>query len=332
MKYLGYLPRNDPLYGYLRYDIFPQLVSDIDAEEFKVYSVSASNHVYLYQDAKTEERIIGKFFGDVPGRSAKSAQRRMEREHNNILQLRSLGFTGYPHYVVRPLGHNVHLNCLLVEEFCYGRSLNDFIVDAIQNGNGNGLFQKLTALAYFLATMHNRAATLSEVDFNKDCSYFDRILHQLQKNRHLKLEDFDELCTLRDRWRKKECMWEDKQVLVHGDVTPTNILFGNGLWVIAVDLERMKRADRVFDVGRVAGELKHFFMLYTGNETLAEPYIGHFLWEYACHFPERESAFDSIVRRVPFHMGLNLLRIARNPWIDPKYRSQLIKKAKKTLM
>jgi prepilin-type processing-associated H-X9-DG protein len=28
-------------------------------------------------------------------------------------------------------------------------------------------------------------------------------------------------------------MWEDQQVLVHGDVTPANILFGDGLWVIA---------------------------------------------------------------------------------------------------
>jgi len=61
-------------------------------------------------------------------------------------------------------------------------------------------------------------------------------------------------------------MWEDNQVLVHGDVTPTNILFGDGLWVIAIDLERMKRADRVFDVGRVAGEIKHFFMQHTGDK------------------------------------------------------------------
>ena len=45
---------------------------------------------------------------------------------------------------------------------------------------------------------------------------------------------------LKDRWREKDCMWEDNQVLVHGDVTPTNILFGDGLWVIAIDLERMK--------------------------------------------------------------------------------------------
>jgi hypothetical protein len=68
--------------------------------------------------------------------------------------------------------------------------------------------------------------------------------------------------------------------------------FGDGPWVIAIDLERMKTADRVFDVGRVAAEIKHFFMQYTGNKWLAEPYIGHFLREYACHFPDRDSAFQ----------------------------------------
>ena len=98
-------------------------------------------------------------------------------------------------------------------------------------------------------------------------------------------------------------MWEDQKVIVHGDATPENFMFGNGLSVIAFDLERTKRADRVFDTGRIAGELKHFFMRATGNKDAAEPFIGHFLWEYACHFPNRASAFQSITGRTPFYMG-----------------------------
>jgi hypothetical protein len=65
----------------------------------------------------------------------------------------------------------------------------------------------------------------------------------------------------------------------------------------------MKRAGRVFDVGQVAGEIKHFFMQHTGTSR-AEPFISHFVWEYARHFPGRDSAFASITRRVPFYMGL----------------------------
>jgi hypothetical protein len=331
MKYLGHLSRKDPLYGYLHHDILSQLGVNGVPPDFRVYSIPASNHVYLYEDQGSGTRLVGKFFGGIANRSPETGLHYMEREFNNLHHLRSLGFTGYPHYVARPLGRNGSVDCVLVEEFCLGTPLADFIVKAIREGAKEPLFQKLTALAYFLATAHNRTATGDRVDFNSDCTYFDRILDQLKQWGYLGWEEAQEFYRLKDRWREKGCMWEDSQVLVHGDVTPSNILFGEGLWVIAIDLERMKLADRVFDVGRVAGEIKHFFMQYAGDTLRAEPYIGHFLWEYACHFPDRDGAFASITRRVPFYMGLTLLRIARNSWIRGTYRRQLLDDAKTTL-
>jgi hypothetical protein len=89
----------------------------------------------------------------------------------------------------------------------------------------------------------------------------------------------------------------------------------------------MQRADRVFDLGRIAGELKHAF-LQAGDRSAAEPFIGHFLWEYSCHFPDRQSAFRSICSRVPFQMALTLLRIARNDWVSQDHRRRLIEEAK----
>ena len=331
MNYLGHLPQNDPLYGYLRYDILPQIGLNGISPDFRVYRIQASNHVYLYEDRRSQTRLIGKFFGGVSGISPQDAFRYLEREFNNLHYLRGLGFTGDPHYIARPLGRNAGLNCVLVEEFCYGIPLNDFILKAIWKGERQALFRKLTALAYFLATLHNRTAIGDRVDFGRDCSYFDRILDRLKNWGHMGWAEAQEFYSLKERWRERGFMWEDNQVLVHGDVTPTNILFGDGLWVIAIDLERMKRADRVFDLGRVAGEIKHFFMQYTGDPGLAEPFIGHFLWEYACHFPDRENTFASITRRVPFHLGLTLLRIARNSWIAGKYRRQLLDEAGRTL-
>lgn len=331
MIYLGHLSAHDPLYGYLRQEVLPQMGLNGADPDFRVFQIQASNHVYLYEDTRTGARVIGKFYGGTCDRSPEAACRRMEREYQNLNYLRRLGFTGYPHYIARPLGRNAGIDCALIQEFCWGTPLTDFIVKAIREGKREALFDKLTSLAWFLASLHNRTASEERVDFNRDCAYFDRIIDQLRNWGHMGSDEAQELFWLKDRWREKGFMWEDNQVLVHGDVTPTNILFGDERWVIAIDLERMKRADRVFDVGRIAAEIKHFFMQYTGSGRLAEPFIGHFLWEYACHFPDRQSAFDSFTRRVPFHMGLTLLRISRNSWITGQYRRQLINEAKKTL-
>ncbi|SCX90727.1 Phosphotransferase enzyme family protein [Nitrosospira sp. Nl5] len=333
MKYIGQLPAGDPFYGYLRYDILPLLGTDAKSgvPEFRVYKLPASNHVYLYEDPHNQIRVIGKFFGGVPDVAPETAFHHMECEFNNLSYLRSLGFDCYPHYVVRPLGRNASLNYVLVEEFCYGTPLADFITKAIRKGDPDVLYPKLTALAYFLATLHNRTAGDSTVDFSKDCFYFNHILEQLMESGRLNPHEAGRLHQLKDRWREKPCMWEDCQVLIHSDVTPANILFGDGLWVIVIDLERMKSADRVFDLGRVVAELQHFFMQQTGDKWLAEPFIGHFLWEYACHFPDRDAAFRAITQRIPFYAGLTLLRIARNRWIHGKYSRRLLDEAAKTL-
>ena len=125
-------------------------------------------------------------------------------------------------------------------------------------------------------------------------------------------------------------MWDDHQVLTHGDATPSNFIFsGNG--VTAIDLERMKYSDRVFDLGRVVGEIQHHFVQGTGNKENAEPFIGHFLWEYSCHFPDRHSAFKAITARLPFQIAVTLLRVARNSWISRDHAHKLIQMAKGTL-
>jgi aminoglycoside phosphotransferase (APT) family kinase protein len=202
---------------------------------------------------------------------------------------------------------------------------------AIHQKRSPQLLDKLTALAYFLATFHNRTANGRGVDFAEECTYLDRMVEKLRTKHIIGSWDSAELYWLRDRWREQPRMWEDQQVLVHGDATPSNFLFGDGLNVIAIDLERLRRADRVFDLGRIAGELQHFYLQATGNKYAAEPFIGHFLWEYACHFPDRERAFRSITGRVPFQMGLTLLRIARNSWIKMAYRHRLVEEAKMIL-
>jgi aminoglycoside phosphotransferase (APT) family kinase protein len=332
-QYLGHLRKDDPLYSYLCHKIQPLLNGyDGGRTEYRVFRLNASNDVFLYEEKYSGIKIIGKFFLCGQNTNTDKAIERLDREFDNLCILRNCGLTGSPHHVARPLGRNYDLNALLVTENCDGELLSKVILTVIRSGNYELLFRKLTAIAYFLATLHNRTAVHVNVDFRHDCDYMDRLISKLLRvSGGLRHDEMNELQWLSEQWRQQARMWEDRQVLVHGDATPENFMIGSDLNVFSFDLERAHRADRVFDVGRLAGELKHFFLRATGDQQAAEPFIGHFLWEYACHFPNRESAFRSITNRIPFYMGITLLRIARNTWVSREYRRCLINEAKECL-
>jgi len=326
-RYLGHLADHDPLHYYLQYDILPQISGPAQHADFRVFQLTGSNDVYLYEDRYSGSKVVGKFFLSARKREPVRAAKLMAREFDNLVLLRNHGLNAMPHYVVRPLGRNQWLNCIVVVEYCQGETLSAIIQDALFRGGESRLYRKLTALAYFLATLHNRTVMDTRINFQEDCAYLDRLTGMLHNMLLIDHDQTTELAWLRDQWRSQERMWQDRQVHVHGDATPDNFLFGNGLEVITFDLERSKPADRVFDVGRIAGELKHFFLQKTGNRHSAEPFIGHFLWEYSCHFPDRLQTFKAITGRIPFHISLTLLRIARNSWIEPTHRRRLINEA-----
>jgi aminoglycoside phosphotransferase (APT) family kinase protein len=229
--------------------------------------------------------------------------------------------------VVKPLGFNPAIGGVLLMEYLKCDLLSTVITDAIYLGRRDRLHRKLSALAHFLAVMHNRTAGDLPVDFHHSYEYMGRLLDSLVVKRSLGYEHSGELYELREAWRGRGCMWEDRGTLVHGDVTPSNFLFGGGDNVMAIDLERMQWADRVFDLGRLCGELKHFFFQAEGDPHAAEPFIGCFIREYCRHFPDCMSAFRAITRRMPFYMGITLLRIARNSWINDDYRRRLVHEA-----
>jgi hypothetical protein len=326
-QYLGHVRKDDPLYGYLRHEIQPQTGRTPERATYRVFRLNASNDVFLYEEKYSGVKFIGKFFRCNRTKDADKAAARLTHEFENLQAMRGCGLTGAPHLVARPLGKNYALNALLVTESCDGELLSKVILAAIHNGEEEKLYQRLTALAYFFSCLHNRTANDRNVDFQTSCDYTERLIEKLLRINGIKEKEADELRWLRDQWFQQQRMWEDRQVLVHGE----NFKFTGGLNVSTFDLERAHRDDRVFDVGRIAGELKHFFLRDTGRRETAEPFIGHFLWEYACHFPDRDRAFQAITARVPFYMGITLLRIARNNWIAQDYRRRLISEAKECL-
>lgn len=328
IQHVGYLSGGDPLYEYFLNSIIPQMGIPFSDTAWKVFRFDDSKDVYLYEEKNSGIRLVGKFFKP---RDPSLGKRIGETEFNNLLFLRHMGFSSAPHYVVRPFGFNPDINSVLVTEYLYGESLSSLITSALAEGRPSRLFRKLTGLGHFFATLHNRTAGEFPVNFDEAASIADRFVETLTRRWKMSLPDAHKLHHQISLWRGRSCMWEDRGVLVHGDATPSNILFGRGRDVMVIDLERMKWADRVFDLGCICGELKHFFFRYTGNPLAAEPLIGHFLWEYSCHFPDRDAAFRAITRRLPFYMALTLLRIARNSWVDSDYRKRLIREARQVL-
>ena len=325
--YLGHLPGHDPLSGYLKNCIFPQLGSQC-RNGIRVFRTNGSNAVYIYEDRETNHCVVGKFFYSERMPDWERAFRRLNREYHSIGTFRAL-LDSRIHYVAKALGRNADLNRLLVVEYCYGESLDRIIMRSIGENNDALLFGKLKALASFLVSLHNRSAGNRPVDFEKICIYYRKLVRNL--NGLVSGREMDFLNSLCRAWHDHPAMWQDREVLVHGDATPANFFFGDGPHVITFDLERAAWTDRLFDLGRLTAELRHFFYRATGNPYAAEPFIGHFLWEYCGHFPDRESAFRSITARLPFYMGLNLLRIARNTYLDNRYRRQLVEAAQTCL-
>jgi hypothetical protein len=330
-SHAGTLSRHDPLHGFLSGIIWDQLGMRETRPQFRSYRLHGSNEVYAYQERSSRARVICKFYGPRYGWDRDKAAGIAHREYESLQTLRRYDLVGSPHHVIRPLGFERDINSVLAVEYYPGEQLSTAIERAIHHGDEHHLYWRLKALAYFLATQHNRTANGATVDFDADCGYLDSLVHGLRRRGKLGEWDVEEFAWLRERWHDSPRMWQDRQVWLHGDATPANFLFGHGMDVAAIDLERMKRGDRMFDVGRVAGELQHAFMMRTGDRRRAEPFIGHFLWEYSCHFPDRERTFASVTSRAPYYMGLNLLRIARNHYVGHEYAGRLVRQAKRHL-
>jgi aminoglycoside phosphotransferase (APT) family kinase protein len=330
-RYVGYVSRHDRLYDFLCGIVADRMGIHGSDRSFRAFQLAGSNEVYGYEEKHSQARIIGKFYGRQFGWDRDKAAATAWQEYEGLERLRGYQLVGSPHHVIRPLGVDRDINCVLAVEYYSGEQFSHAIARSIFRGEDAHLYWRLKALAYFLATMHNRTANGALVDFDSDCRYFDKVIGRLRRRNRVGEWDADELLWLRDLWRARDRMWQDREVWLHGDATPANFLFGPGLDVAAIDLERMKRGDRMFDVGRIAGELLHTFMSATGDRYRAEPFIGHFLWEYACHFPDRQRTFDSISARAPYYMGLTLLRIARNDYVSEDYGRRLVRHAKELL-
>ncbi|APZ42834.1 hypothetical protein BW247_06785 [Acidihalobacter ferrooxydans] len=321
MRYLGHLPRHDPVYGYLYDRIFARKLGVYPRQGFRVFAASAADNVYVYEDRQHGRRVLGKYF-KRSGR-AKSTPN-AAHEYQVLKNLQAAGLDRGQHRVVRPLGLTLDFADALFEEFECGEPLYRVWTRTRPGTDDRDMMHALSDLAYLLCRLHNRTAGDETVDFRGEFDYFDKIVARLWRRRRARQDQIDALYSARHRWEQDSQMYADRRVRLHGDATPANFIVGGTHRLTAIDLERSHRGDRAYDVGMVAGELRHWALRQFGDGARAEPYIGHFLWEYARHFPDQSRTFRAVTDRLPFYMGVTLLRIARNSYLSDGYASALV--------
>src|SRR6202451_2346253 len=243
-KYVGYVAGEDPLHRFLGKIMRDRLQVREPQLAYRVFRLTGSNEVYAYEEKASGARVICKFYGTRFAPDLDKAAWMARQEYEGLKALPRYNLVGSPHHVIRPLGLSRDINGALAVEYYPGEEFSQAIARATQHGDDAHLYRRLTALAYFLATQHNRTASGATVDFGPECRYFDTILARLRKAQRIGPRDAAELSGLRDRWRERPRMWQDRQVWLHGDATPPNFLFGHGMGVAAVHLGGGKRGAR----------------------------------------------------------------------------------------
>jgi len=271
--------------------------------------------------------LVGKFFVDQEPTSPQD--RSLAREYQNY-QGNSAQELAAAGLIARLVGQGPGVRLGLLLEGLPGPDLDYYLAEAAQGRGLERCLRRLARLAELLAFFHTRPLPRQTVSPEPVLAYFRKLRNQLQVMGLLSSEEVEVLAAESRAWEDRFGAYNDVQVLLHGDATPTNFLFPDGR-VVAVDLERLRAGDRLFDLSWVAGELRHAWG-WRGREFCnSEAAIQTFLRAYL----EAISADDSLARRIlalnPLYMALAELRIARNSYLSWEYRRALVAEARRCL-
>jgi aminoglycoside phosphotransferase (APT) family kinase protein len=207
-----------------------------------------------------------------------------------------------------------------------GPDLDHFLQRACRHADPAPLRRALEKLARLLARLHSRPRPPRPVAPTPALAYLDKMVVQLQAAGLLSADHRQTLAQERLAWEARWAEFPDRQVLIHGDATPTNFLFPDGR-AVALDLERLRFGDRLWDLAWVAGELKHAWGWRTGCLDGAEGAIGHFFRAYGAALELDPAASRRLDHLNPLYMALAELRIARNSYLSWDYRRELVAEA-----
>ena len=190
-RYVGYVAGDDPLHGFLSRIIRDRMEVREAQPAFRAFRLSGSNVVYAYEEKFSGVKIICKFYGPRFGPDLDKAAWMARQEYEGLKTLRRYNLVGSPHHVIRPLGFSRDINGVLALEYYAGEEFSHAIARATHHRDEAHLYWRLKALAYFLATQHDRTAIGAEVDFGADCRYFDTVAGRLRKHHRIGAHDAD---------------------------------------------------------------------------------------------------------------------------------------------
>jgi hypothetical protein len=318
------LRADDPLAGALRALLPGALRPPLG--EISLEPLRASRPVYRFVLPHGHASVVAKFFYAYP--PASSQDRGLAQEYHNYFAAVNLGVASG--LTPRLLGRWPHLGLGLLLEDIPGPDLDSLLARAVLQGERGTLDAALEKLAGLLAFFHTRPLPVMEAPVAEAPAYLEKIRGQLQAMGLLSAEDDRVLQEEGGAWPERLRRFPDRRVWLHGDATPTNFLFPNGR-AVAVDLERLRPGDRLWDLSYVAGELKHAWGWRTGDFDGAEPAIRRFFAAYLEAVPDSNGLAERLHRLNPFYMALGELRIARNDYLSRSYRLSLIAEARRCL-
>jgi aminoglycoside phosphotransferase len=319
---MNFLPAENSLTHFLLAQLGVSRDRDLQVERLR-----ASRPVFRFSVQGDGAGLVGKFYRDeVP---TTPQDRSLTQEYRNYQAAPGWGLKAAG-LIPRLVGQSPGLRLGLLLEAIPGPDLDHYLLAAAYGQGKETCLQKVGQLAELLAFFHTRPLTPLPAASEPVLAYFQKLRGQLHAQRIITPEEVAGLAEEAQAWEALLQEYPDRQVLLHGDATPTNFLFPDGR-VVALDLERLRPGDRLFDLSWVAGELRHAWGWRGRDFGESEAVIQHFFRSYLDALPGDALLTRRIYDLNPLYMALAELRIARNAYLSREYRRALVAEAQRCL-